>query len=50
MSARKQMEKLMGKMKKGGTIADLMPQGMPGDGTAPPPRARRTARRRKSRR
>jgi signal recognition particle subunit SRP54 len=50
MSARKQMEKLMGKMKKGGNIADLMPQGMPGDGAPQPSRSRRTARRRKSRR
>jgi signal recognition particle subunit SRP54 len=49
MSARKQMEKLMGKMKKGGSIADLMPQGQPGDGVVQPSRARRT-RRRKSRR
>jgi signal recognition particle subunit SRP54 len=50
MSARKQMEKLMGKMKKGGNIADLMPQGMAGDGVPQPSRSRRTARRRKSRR
>jgi signal recognition particle subunit SRP54 len=51
MSARKQMEKLMGKMKKGGNIADLMPQGLPGgDGMPQPSRSRRTARRRKSRR
>jgi signal recognition particle subunit SRP54 len=51
MSARKQMEKMMGKMRKGGDLGALMPQ-MPGaDGTAKPARPRAASkRRRKSRR
>ena len=50
LSARKQMEKLMVKMRKGGDLSSLMPQAAAGDGTAQPTRARPGSRRRKSRR
>jgi signal recognition particle subunit SRP54 len=50
MSARKQMEKMMGKMRKGGDLGALMPQAGGPDGTAKPSRSRSSSRRRKSRR
>jgi signal recognition particle subunit SRP54 len=50
MSARKQMEKMMGKMRKGGDLGALMQQVPGADGTAKPARARPASRRRKSRR
>jgi signal recognition particle subunit SRP54 len=47
MSARKQMEKMMGKMRKGGDLGSLMPQ-LPGaDGAAKPVRPRPSSKRRK---
>jgi hypothetical protein len=52
MSARKQMEKVMGRMKKGGDLGALMPQVGP-DGVAlpkPKPVRSKGGRRRKSRR
>jgi signal recognition particle subunit SRP54 len=50
LSARKQMEKLMVKMRKGGDLSSLLPQAGIGDGGAAPARARPGSRRRKSRR
>ena len=51
MSARKQMEKLMGKMRKGGDLGALLPPGAAPDGAVPKPaRARPARKRRKSRR
>jgi signal recognition particle subunit SRP54 len=51
MSARKQMEKLMGKMRKGGDLGALLPPGAVPDGAVPKPaRARPARKRRKSRR
>ncbi len=48
LSARKQMEKLMGKMRKGGNLADLMPQAADGTGAATPaPRRSKAASKRK---
>jgi signal recognition particle subunit SRP54 len=49
MSARKQMEKLMGKMRKGGDLGALIPPTGP-DGAAQPARPRPPRKRRKSRR
>jgi signal recognition particle subunit SRP54 len=48
LSARKQMEKLMVKMRKGGDLSSLLPQAGIGDGGAAPARARPGSRRRKS--
>jgi signal recognition particle subunit SRP54 len=51
MSARKQMEKLMGKMRKGGDLGALLPPGVAPDGAVTKPaRARPARKRRKSRR
>ncbi len=52
LSARKQMEKLMGKMRKGGNLADLMPQAADGTGAAAPAprRSKASSKRKRSRR
>jgi signal recognition particle subunit SRP54 len=50
LSARKQMEKMMGKMRKGGDLAALMPQAAGAEGGAKPARPRSKGKRKKSRR
>jgi signal recognition particle subunit SRP54 len=50
LSARKQMEKMMGKMRKGGDLAALMPQATGAEGGAKPARPRPKGKRKKSRR
>ncbi len=50
MSARKQMEKMMAKMRKGGDLGSLVPDGLTPDGAGSPVRARPRPKRKKSRR